>query len=80
MKTKTRYRATLPNGEKVTRTSLRSYTHVVAARRSVGGFSDAPDDWGVWSWNGSLALAQKAAKAAAQCYLDVEILPASTTP
>lgn len=69
MTTKTAYTATLPNGEKATRKSARTYTHLVAARNisydaDIEGKRTESADWHVIGWCGTAELAQKQASSA----------------
>lgn len=68
MTTKTTYTATLPGGELATRKSVRTYTHLVAARHNSygntkGDFTESAD-WHVIGWCGTPELAQKQASSA----------------
>ena len=54
MTTKTTYTATLPGGELATRKSVRTYTHLVAARHNSYGITKGEftehADWHVIGW------------------------------
>lgn len=72
-----KYSVTLPDGSKATRTSKKIVTHAVISFGYTAGATG--DAWGVWSWNGSQALAAKQAKeCAAVGQKDVRIVAVET--
>lgn len=62
------YRGLLPDGREVTRTTHRTYTHLVATQQR-------GESWGVWSFCGSRELAEKAGRQASRAGLHYCIVP-----